>query len=263
MSLMTKSGTCGNTRLAGKVAIVTGGLSGIGAATVEAFLAQGAAVVVSDITAPTSTSNDDRLLFIRADVSCADDVESLVTKAVAAFGRVDVLVNNAGIGHLVPSHEQNLDGWRKTLSVNLDGCFLMAQAVIRQMLMQPAARDAQGSIQRGSIVNIASVHGLVGFPQHAAYTASKGAVINLTRTLGIEYAQQGIRVNAVCPGFILTPLIVAGVSAAMMPQVESLHPIGRLGSAAEVAAPIVFLASDEASFITGAQLVVDGGYTAQ
>lgn len=263
MSFVTSTGSKEGLRLSGKVAIVTGGLSGIGAATVEAFLIQGAKVVVSDINEPASISSNEQCLFVRADVSSAEDVANLVARTVAEFGQVDVLVNNAGIGQLIPSHEQDLDGWRKTLAVNLDGCFLMAQAVIRQMLTQSGSKGLHGDIQRGAIVNVASVHGLVGFPQHAAYTASKGAVVNLTRSLGIEYAKQGIRVNAVCPGFILTPLISAGVSDVLMPQIKAMHPIGRLGSSEEVAAPIVFLVSDEASFITGTHIAIDGGYTAQ
>lgn len=241
-------------RLEGKIAIITGGTSGIGAATVDAFLAQGAKVMVSDISDRPENLPISNCHFLKADVSNPEDTTHLVNETVKQFGRVDILVNSAGIGDLCPSHEVTFESWRRTMSVNLDGSFLITQAAIRQMLLQK---------EGGSIVNVASIHGHVGFAAHAAYTASKGAVINLTRSLGIEYAQQSIRVNSVCPGFVWTPMIEKGVPSEMMAAIEELHPMGRIAQASEIALPIVFLASDEASFITGSNLIVDGGYLAQ
>lgn len=237
-------------RFAGKSVLVTGGASGIGAACVAAFLREGAQVMIADRNAPPDGGAAE---FVEIDVTLPQDCERAVAESVARFGRLDVLVSSAGIGTLEPSETVAPEAWRRTLAVNLDGSFFMAQAALRHMLTPG----------RGAIVNVASIHGHVGFGGHAAYTASKGGIVNLTRSLGIEYASRGIRVNAVCPGFVKTPMIDAGVSDALMPQIVALHPIGRIAHADEIAAPVLFLASDDASFVVGTSLMVDGGYTAQ
>ncbi len=239
-------------RFSGRSVLVTGGGSGIGAACVAAFRAEGARVASADLRAPLSNAGDGTI-HLSGDVSDAAVAAALVDEAASRLGGLDILVNSAGIGALEPSENVSADAWRRTLAVNLDGTFYMAQAAIRYML-------TAGS---GAIVNIASIHGHVGFAGHAAYTASKGGVVNLTRSLGIEYAARGIRVNAVCPGFVMTPMIEAGISDELLPQIVALHPIGRIARPEEIAAPVLFLASDEASFVTGASIPVDGGYTAQ
>ncbi|KKW90136.1 SDR family NAD(P)-dependent oxidoreductase [Sphingobium chungbukense] len=239
-------------RFSGKTVLVTGGSSGIGAACCAAFLAEGARVASVDLRLPAG--GVDGILQLAGDVSTADAAATIVADAVAGLGRIDILVNSAGIGSLEPTESVSEAHWRRTQAVNLDGSFYMAQATIRHML-----KEGSG----GAIINIASIHGHVGFPGHAAYAASKGAVVNLTRALGIEYAARGIRVNAVCPGFVMTPMIEAGVTDELMPQVIALHPIGRIANPNEIAAPVLFLASDDASFIAGTSLMVDGGYTAQ
>ena len=245
----------------GKVVLITGAAAGIGAATAKLFAARGAKVVVFDID-----ENGGRAAVqeIAADGGSADlytgDVtdpavcSAAVRRAVERFGRLDVLVNNAGGGRLVPTHQLEDAQWRQMQALNIDAVFYMSRAALRVMLDQGG----------GAIVNIASVHGLVGFPEHAGYTAAKGAVVNLTHALGVEYARHNIRVNAVCPGVILTPLIERTVTTPeAMKFLTDLHPIGRMGRPDEVARAVCFLASDEASFIVGATLTVDGGYTAQ
>jgi NAD(P)-dependent dehydrogenase (short-subunit alcohol dehydrogenase family) len=175
-----------------------------------------------------------------------------VARTLDRFGRLDILVNNAGGGRRGWTHELSDADWRHVLSLNTDGTFYMTRAALRPMLDQGG----------GAIVNLCSIHGHTGFPHHAAYNAAKGAIANLTRSLAIEYAAHAIRVNAVCPGVIRTPLIEKNDEERMR-ALTALHPIGRIGEAIEVARAIAFLASDEASFITGANLMVDGGYTAQ
>lgn len=245
----------------GRVALVTGGATGIGAAIARMLAERGAAVVVFDLDERSGSTTLEEIRsaggqaeLVAGDVTDPAQCRAAVHHSVECFGRLDVLVNNAGGGRLVPSHELDDTQWRSTLSLNLDGLFYMTRAALGEML-------AQGS---GAIVNVASVHGLVGFPEHAGYTAAKGAVVNLTRALAIEYAARNIRVNAVCPGVILTPLIERTVTTPeAMKFLTDLHPIGRMGRADEVARAVCFLASDEASFIVGAALTVDGGYTAR
>ncbi|MBI0577166.1 glucose 1-dehydrogenase [Neobacillus cucumis] len=246
-------------KLAGKVAVVTGGASGIGEFTVREMVEEGAKVVIADLNDDLGSKlvqelnqEERQVAYIHVDVTKEDQVENMIEFAVSKFGKLDILFNNAGIGSLSPSAELPFEEWRKVLSVNLDGVFLAAKHAIKAM-------QKNGG---GSIVNTASILGHVGQAQTAPYTASKGAVVNLTRTLAVEYAKDNIRVNAVCPGYIETPLLNQ-LDEAMKNHLISLHPIGRLGKPEEIAKAVVFLSSDDASFVTGSNLLVDGGYTAQ
>lgn len=247
-------------KLRGKTAIVTGGASGIGEATVRRFAAEGANVVIADMS-PSGAALAQALVeagagarFVRADVTREEEVRELVAQAASAFGRLDIMVANAGIGHTpVPVEQLELQTWQRTLDVNLTGVFLSNRYAIAHM-------KAHGG--GGAVVNVASILGHVGMAGAAAYNASKGGVVNLTRSLGVSCARDGIRVNAVCPGFVDTP-ILDGADPARKAAIAALHPMGRLGTVDEIAAAILFLASDEGSFMAGASLMVDGGYTAQ
>ncbi len=245
-------------RLDGKVAIVTGGASGIGKATVEAFVKEGAKVIISDVADGTKLAEElntegDNAIFVKADVTSEEDTKALVKKAVEKFGKLDIVFANAGIGGMKLVHEESFEDWRKVLSVNLDGVFLLNKYAIEQMLKQGTG---------GSIINNDSIHGFVGKPGVGSYAASKGGVKLLTQTAGIEYGKENIRVNCINPGYIDTPLL-KDLDDEMRQSLVDLHPIGRLGRPEEVANAVVFLASDEASFITGTTLLIDGGYTAQ
>ncbi|WKW13285.1 SDR family NAD(P)-dependent oxidoreductase [Pseudogemmatithrix spongiicola] len=244
-------------RFTGKVAAVTGAGSGIGAAAALRFAAEGAAVLVSDINLASATQvaaeiskSGGRAVALRTDVASESDVAALVDRAVAEFGRLDVMVNNAGIGGLETSVDTIEDAaWRKLMSINLDGVFYG---------VKHAARVMKVAKVRGSIVNVSSILGLVAFEHAVAYTAAKHGVVGLTKAAALELAPLGIRVNTVNPAFIKTPLI-AGLEEAVLP----LHPAARLGTPEEVAALICFLGADEASFVTGASYLVDGGYVAK
>lgn len=249
--------------LENKVALVTGAAMGIGEATALAFAKEGAKVVVSD-TSPKGEELVGRIRkeggdarFIAADVSKPAEVKALIDGAVKAFGRLDVAFNNAGIGgEQAPTADMTEAGWEKTLSVNLSGVFYCMKYELAQMLQQGG----------GAIVNNASILGTVGFAGAAAYVAAKHGVLGLTRTAALEYATRGVRVNAVCPGFIETPMLSsAGLlqNKDTRAMLEGLHALNRLGRPDEVAQAVVFLASERASFITGHPMLVDGGYVAR
>lgn len=244
----------------GKVAIVTGGASGIGEAVAQAIAARGGQVVVADIkqdaaerTATAIGEAGGSAKAITADVADPSAVEAMVQFAVDTYGGLDVAVNNAGIGGpLNPTGEYPVDGWRQVIDINLNGVFYGMRYQIPAML-------ARGG---GSIVNVASILGSVGTANSPAYVAAKHGVLGLTKAAAIEYATRNIRINSVGPGYIETPLL-ASLDEATMQALVNLHPMKRLGTSEEVAALIVFLASDEAAFITGSYHLVDGGYTAQ
>jgi NAD(P)-dependent dehydrogenase (short-subunit alcohol dehydrogenase family) len=248
--------------LDGKVGLVTGGTSGIGRETAILFAKAGAKVVVAGRRELEGNETVDLIraaggdgLFVKADVSKASEVAALVQKAVERFGRVDVAFNNAGIeGILAPIIRQSEEDFDRTIDINLKGVWLCLKYEIRQMLKQGG---------RGAIVNMASVTGLVGSVGAAAYSASKHGVIGLTRTAALENAKRGIRINAVCPGFIETAMTdrIFRVPA-VHKYILGCHPIGRLGRPAEIAEGVVWMCSDRASFMTGQSLVLDGGFLA-
>ncbi len=253
--------------VSGKVAIVTGAGAGIGRATALKFAAEGAKVAVSDVNVEGGEETVDLIrkqggdaFFTAADVARPADVEALVAKTVERFGRLDCACNNAGIeGKIVPFTEQPLDNFDRVIAVNLRGVFLCLQAEISQMLKNGG----------GAIVNLASVAGLIGFPGLAPYVASKHGVNGLTKNAALEYGKQGIRVNSVCPGGIDTRMLDSlaeqstGGKATSRELMNPMHPIGRIGTPDEVAELIVWLCSDRASFMTGANIPVDGGFVAQ
>ncbi len=253
--------------VSGKTALVTGSGAGIGRATALAFAAEGAQVVVSDInveggkqTVALIEAAGGQAMFHRADVSEPADVTNLVAATVKAYGRLDCACNNAGIeGKIAPLTEQTLENFDAITRINLRGTFLCLQAEITQMLKDGG----------GAIVNLSSVAGLVGFPGLSPYTASKHGVNGLTKNAALEYGKQGIRVNSVCPGGIDTRMLdsladqaTAGAQSSHQ-MMDPMHPIGRIGTAEEVAALIVWLCSPQASFMTGATVPVDGGFVAQ
>jgi NAD(P)-dependent dehydrogenase (short-subunit alcohol dehydrogenase family) len=243
--------------LAGRVAIVTGAGSGIGEACARLLAERGAQTLIADLHAEpaqqVAKAIGDGAVAHTVDVSDPAACERMVQAAVEAFGRLDIAVNNAGIGGpQAPTGQYPLDGWQAVLAVNLSGVFYSMRAEIPAML-------AAGG---GSIVNIASILGSVGFAQSVAYVSAKHGVVGMTRTAALEYARQGIRINSVGPGFIQTPLLDAAAPE-IIAGVAGLHPTGRLGRAEEVAELVAFLASERASNTTGSYYVTDGGYTAQ
>lgn len=240
-------------RMQDKGVVITGGASGIGAATAERMVAEGARVVLADMNtelgeALASRLGAERAKFVQADVSEPESVRMLFDTA-ESFTAVDVVFNNAGVGHQSLAADYSDTDWRRVIDINLTGVFLAAREAMRRM--------ARG----GVIINCGSILGHVGQSQTAAYCAAKSGVLNLTRTLALEGAAAGIRVNSVSPGYIATPLLDE-LDEETQAFLTSLHPVGRLGRAEEVANAVLFLASDEASFITGTDLLVDGGFTA-
>jgi NAD(P)-dependent dehydrogenase (short-subunit alcohol dehydrogenase family) len=251
-------------RLEGKVCVVTGGARGIGAAIARLFAREGGSVVLVDIKdelgrplAQELGRDGARALYFHCDVTHAQQVAAMVQAVIAAFGRIDVLVNNAGTciqGSVEHISEQD---WDKTFAINVKSIFLCSKHIV------PVMRNNGG----GSIIHMASESGLIGFPMHPAYCASKGAVLNLTRSMALGHAQDRIRVNCICPGTIPTPLYHEFTSS--LPNREEVemslkreHPLG-LGTEEDIAYAALYLASDESRYMTGAPLIIDGGYTAK
>jgi NAD(P)-dependent dehydrogenase (short-subunit alcohol dehydrogenase family) len=248
--------------LKNKVALVTGASSGIGRAVALTWAREGAKVVVSDLNTEGGQTTvalvrdlGAEALFVKADVGQPEDAKALVDATVAHFGRLDVACNNAGIGGpSAPIADYPLDGWANVININLSGVFYGLQQQIAAMLKTGG----------GSIVNVASILGAVGFATNSAYTAAKHGVVGLTQVAALEYSRLGIRVNAVGPGFIHTPMVSRlEQDSALNAMLVANHPIGRLGQPEEVAELIAWLSSDKASFVTGAYYPVDGGYLAR
>ena len=242
--------------LAGKISIITGGASGIGAATARVFAEAGAKVLIGDLQDGSHVAQEIGGLFQRVDVRDPDSVKALIDFAVVEFGRLDVLFNNAGIEMHAPLAATDDAQHRNLVDVNLNGVFYGLKFGIQAM-----ARNAGPA--RGSIINTASVAGLVGTPGLGSYNASKHAVVGMTRTAALEMGAMGIRVNAVCPGVIRTPMLGGfSESEAMIEQLGQAHALRRIGEPIEVARLVCFLASDDSSFITGQAIAVDGGMIA-
>jgi NAD(P)-dependent dehydrogenase (short-subunit alcohol dehydrogenase family) len=253
-------------RLEGRAAVVTGAARGIGRAIVERFLLEGASVMMTQRSIDAGTAmceelsreHAGRVACHPADIRDPGSVAGLIDAAVERFGRLDILCNNAGTGLLRAVHETSDEEYELVMDTNVRGVFLACRHAIPHMLEQG----------RGSIVNIGSVAGSVGFENDAAYCASKGAVLALTRQMALDYSSRGVRVNCVCPGFIDTEMMRRFIDSHQDPapvrqQIVALHPIGRVGRPEEVAAAAAFLASEDASFVTGAALAVDGGLLAR
>jgi len=256
-------------RVAGKTALVSGGASGIGAATCRALAREGAAVVVADLQEAMGEAlvaqikaAGGQAVFQRLDVRFEDSWQAATARAFEAFGKLHVVVNNAGLGKPAGNPEtQSLEDWRTIMSVNADGVFLGVKHGIQAL---------RRTGEPGSIVNLSSIVGIVGLPASAAYTASKGAVRLLTKSAALYCAREKlpIRVNSVHPGYIKTPMATDTMNIAVpfetrLREIEAATPMGRMGEPEEIANGILFLASDEASYVTGSELVIDGGYTAQ
>ena len=247
-------------RVGDKVALISGGARGIGAATARLMAQEGGAVVIADVLEKEGRETEaeiakagGRIFFIRLDVTSEDDWQAAVRATMARYGKLDVLVNNAGISSRTGVEETESDSWDQMMAVNARGVFLGTKAAIPEM------RKAGG----GSIINISSIYGIVGSATSVAYHASKGAVRIFTKSAAIQYAGDGIRVNSVHPGFVDSPMTEQFHA---VPQVREARldrtPMGRLGVPEDIAAGILYLASDESSFVTGSELVIDGGMTA-
>jgi NAD(P)-dependent dehydrogenase (short-subunit alcohol dehydrogenase family) len=257
----------GGEEFAGKTALVTGGGSGIGRATAIAFARAGARVAVDDIDEAGGLETVRRIaeaggeaIFILADVTDEDAVRGMVARTVEAFGRIDCAFNNAGIsGGALPDEFWDTEIFDRTFALNARGVFFCLKHEIAQMLTQ----DDRGGLGRGAIVNTSSVAGMVG-PGHPSYVGAKHAVTGMTRTVALQYAAQGIRVNAVCPGAIDTPMVerVMRLHEGNRALIQNMHPMKRMGQADEIADAVLFLCSDRARFMTGHPMAIDGGYLA-
>lgn len=245
-------------RLDGKIALITGASSGIGASCVKLFSEHGAKVIATD----TDQMNfEDNVIQIQSDVTKSSEVEKLISDTATKFNTIDIIVNSAGVTsrNAIPNTNNDEEIWDRVMEVNVKGIFLVSKYAIEVMKSQ----------KQGSIINLASIMGVVGYPDTLGtplnpYPPSKGAVIQLTKTLANHMAQFGIRVNAICPGFIETNMTKSLTeNQATKKIIEELHPMGRMGKPEEVANTALFLASDDSSFITGSTLLVDGGYTAK
>jgi NAD(P)-dependent dehydrogenase (short-subunit alcohol dehydrogenase family) len=250
-------------RVDGKVALITGGGSGIGRATALLFGREGAKVVVADYnteggdrTVKTINEAGGAALFHAADVSNPQNVEALMQKVVESYGRLDCAFNNAGIeGEFATTPKCSMENWQRVISINLTGVFLCMKYEIEQMLKNGG----------GAIVNTASAAGLVGLAGSSAYVAAKHGVAGLTKTAALEFARKGIRVNAVCPGFIRTPMVERGLDKGMVSedQIIAAEPMHRMGKPEEIAEAVLWLCSEASSFVTGLPMPIDGGYVAQ
>ena len=255
-------------RLESKVALITGGGSGIGRACAEMFAREGARVAVSDIsleraqaTTQFVTSHGGEAIAISGDVSVGDDAQNMVSATVEKFGKLDVLVNSAGVSarNAMAKGSSPEEVWDKVIDVNLKGTYMVSWHAMPEMAKSGG----------GSIINLSSIMGLVGYPMGMGggfnpYNPSKGGVLQFTRNLAIDSASKNVRVNCICPGYVETNLTSALTKdAEALSRLETLHPIGRLGQPEEIAYAALYLASDESGFVTGTPLVVDGGYTAQ
>ena len=256
-------------RLDGKRALITGAGSGIGEAIARLFAAQGAQVLVADIQPEAATrvsasivQHDGVASALTLDVADEAQVCAIFADIAAQYGRLDILVNNAGISHVGNILETSLEDWERVLRVNATGVFLCAREGVRRMLEQ----EPKG----GVLINLSSAAALIGLERRVPYSASKGAVLALTRSLAIDYVGAGIRCNAICPGTVQTPFVegylkrnFAGQEDAVRQTLHARQPLGRMGMPEEIAAAALYLASDEAAFVTGSALVIDGGGTAK
>ncbi len=247
-------------RLKGKVAIVTGAGSGIGEATALTFAAEGAKVVAADVvdsagneTVEQIRAADGDAMYIHTDVTSSNDIQRMISATIGNYGKLDVLFNNAGIAMRLAVADLPEEDWDRCIEINLKGAYLGSKYAIPAMI-------ANGG---GSIINTASIYGIVGGQNRAAYVASKGGIVNLTRGMALDYAENNIRVNCICPGFTDTPLIQSVVETpTKYKALVEQHPLGRLAKPLDVAYGALYLASDESAFVTGIALPIDGGYTA-
>jgi len=247
-------------RLQDRVALITGASSGIGAACAQRFAAEGARVVGLDVNEPDPAfwkpiaAGASGMTFHRVDVRDEDAVAAAVNTAAKDFGRIDVVVNSAGTGGGGPVHLVATEEWDRVVDINLKGTFFVCKYVLAHMLER----------RSGSVINIASIEGIEGFEGGSAYNASKGGVVLLTRNIAIDYGRRGIRANAICPGFIKTPLadmIFSEALAEPLARIIDDTQLGRIGEPEEIAGAALFLASDDSSYMTGQELIVDGGFT--
>lgn len=268
----------GAQRLKGRIALVTGGLRGIGLACVERFLAEGAEVVLTDLEDPASDYAVETLnrlgqaaSYVRANVTSEDDWAKVLATVTELHGKLHILVNNAGIDLTGPVATTSLEGWRRIMSINVDGVFLGVRTFVP--LMESSGADVKGG---SSIINVSSIMGLVGMSEVSAYNASKGAVRLFTKSIALEFAEKrmSIRANSLHPGFVVTPLLkegfqrwvdsgVAEKTQDLVDMVSGKTPMGRLADPSELASAAFFLAGSDSSYMTGAELVIDGGWTAQ